>query len=176
MPDLLSFLADPSWWAQQVVAWGVFTALVAGLVIVFERRREQQRREPWMRWHLVVWGDDPPDAQDSQLQVLNWDEVLRMSQSDHERWKTVKSVLSGYCQIRLARIERAESRDDPAPAWCRLDPVQRRLTIDLNRIPEDQRSAFHSGIPRCESPPWGPHAAGAPRARPAAAELRNDVR
>ena len=159
MPDRIPFYSDAAWWGEQAVAWIVFTALVTLAINRLQYWLDARTQEPYKNWHLAVWGDDPPDAADDKLQELHWEEVRRMEQSAFERWKTVKSVISGYCRIKLARIEKAED------VWCKFDRPSRRFIIDLNRIPESQRGPFEGNGPKYDSPAWGPHGAGELRAR-----------
>jgi len=51
----------------------------------------------------AVCDDDPGDHQS-----LYWEEVKRVRSSDFERWKLVKSTVSGYAHLTVSKIKPAE--------------------------------------------------------------------
>ncbi len=120
------FFLSGVWWAEQIFVWIVFTLLVSWALNQLRIRREAEEREPFEGWELVLLGED----EDGQHQSLHWEEVRRIRDSDFERWKLVKSAMSGVCSLTVTRLEPAQKA-----GWVRYDG--KKLVIDFNKVPPE---------------------------------------
>ncbi len=115
-----------TWWIEQFVSWLVFSALVTCALHQLRVRREKKERKPFENWELILLGED--DLGDHQ--PLYWEEVRRIKDSEFERWKLVKSVMSGRCKLEVTRIAKAKE-------WAFFDKDKKQVIIDFNKIPPE---------------------------------------
>ena len=115
-----------SWLVEQLVVWAVLTVLVSFGVNRWRTFQEKRKIEEFSKWSLVLLGDDDP----GEHQSLHWEEVKRIRSSDFERWKLVKSTVSGYAYLTVSKILPAEQS-----GWTYMDDTNRNLVVDFNKIP-----------------------------------------
>lgn len=118
-------LSNGAWYADEVLSWLVFTALVSLAVGWWQDRREAKRNEPFSNWKLKIIGRDEPQ------QDLYPDEVKRFLQSEFEHWKFVKSVLSSHYDVKLMTGAKAFA------SWVSYDKALRLFVIDLTKAPAE---------------------------------------
>lgn len=119
----LGNLGSADWWAAELPSFIIFTALVGVLMWVVGALRQNRYRERFENWRLEI-----VDSGETSSQDLFWEEVERIRTSDFERWKMVKSVVSGVGNATLTTVHKAEQGE----AWVRIDERQRRVLIDLD--------------------------------------------
>ena len=116
-------LGSVDWWAAELPSFIIFTALVGVLMWVIGTVRLDLYRKRFENWRLEI-----VDSGGVSQQNLFWEEVDRISASDFERWKMVKSVVSGVGNATLTTVHMAEQDE----AWVCIDERQRRVLIDLD--------------------------------------------
>ena len=124
----LSTASDPSWMGEQAVNWVIFSGLVGALIWGVARMREWLTQRRFQNWRVIIRLSDVGKEAESSL---HWEEVRRFLDSDFERWKFVKSVISGVVQVNLTTVGPAQEA-----GWVRMDKVRRRIHIDFTRIPD----------------------------------------
>ncbi len=136
----LKNLADPEWWADQILSYALFsliTGLVAGwFANALRRRAERREREPYEGWTRITrgFGDRP--------QAIYWEDMKRFLTSDVELWRWIKSVCSTTCTLTSRTAETAMEH-----GWLVIDRDARKVIIDYERMPaEDARWSI--------DPPW----------------------
>jgi hypothetical protein len=154
---LLNRLGDPDWWADQILAYAVFS-LIAGLIAgwfanLLRRRAERREREPFEGWTLVTigFGDAP--------QAIYWEDMKRFLTSGVDLWRWIKSVCSTTCLLTSRSAETAK-----AHGWLVIDRQARQVRIDYERIP-DTDVRWHGTKPGAERSSLSRHD---PRYRPQA--------
>ncbi|MFZ1415280.1 MAG: hypothetical protein WAS73_11985 [Defluviicoccus sp.] len=131
----LKNLADPEWWADQILSYALFS-LIAGLVAgwfanALRRRAERLEREPYEGWTLATlgFGDEP--------QAIYWEDMKRFLTSDVELWRWIKSVCSTTCYLTSRTAETAK-----AHGWLVIDRQARRVLIDYQRMPAEDAKTW----------------------------------
>jgi hypothetical protein len=133
---LASNVASADWWASELPSFIVFSALVGVLMWVIGTVRQNRYRERFEKWRLEIIDGGETSSQD-----LFWEEVERIRTSDFERWKMVKSVVSGVGNATLTTVHKAEQGE----AWVRIDEPRRRVLIDLDLARETQHVVPRGG-------------------------------
>ena len=128
MNDRLSWFdfVTYSWVIEQLIVWLALTVAVSFGVNWWRKRQEKKEIEKYTGWTLVLLGDDDP----GDHQSLHWEEVKRINSSDFERWKLVKSTVSGHGFLTVTKIKPAEQS-----GWTYMDESKRHLVVDFNNIP-----------------------------------------
>lgn len=121
--SFLNKFIDLEWWVESTITFAIFTLIFKMLINLKKSRDEREFRKPYEDWSLVsIYKQEKED------QELYWDEVMRFEQSDFERWKFVKSVVSGVGQASLRTVKRAEESE-----WVMIDKDKKTIIIDLDK-------------------------------------------
>ncbi len=136
-----SELADLDWWASNFLTFFVFTIIVGLISWLVNVTRENAHRRKYDNWTLkIIWKNK------ESSQELFWEEFERFEDSDFERWKLVKSVVSGIGNAKLTTVHAAEDA-----GWVTKDATHKRITVDLDKACEvghvEPRSGRGSSIP-----------------------------
>lgn len=127
-------IVDPKWWAGEIPSYLIFSALAGFVVWLVTLVQHRLHRRRYDDWRLVTIFETEEAAQD-----LFWEEVERVLNSDFERWKMVKSVVSGVGHTSLTMVRDAESGDP----WVVTDHGNRTIRIDLDKAMTRDHLAPH---------------------------------
>lgn len=131
--QLLSNMADGTWWAGEILSWIMFGVIAAAIAGWIDRRREHRERQPYEGWTLKVvgYGDEP--------QALYFEDVRRLKTSDFELLKFYKGIASGACQHNVRSINQVRG------VWGFIDDAAKSITVDLTKIPAGQVKSWNDG-------------------------------
>jgi hypothetical protein len=119
-------VVSSEWWADNILNYVIFSAVVAVLVSFIGAWIQRRQREKYTGWRLVTVGyDNPP-------QSLYWEEVERFQNSPFELWKFAKSVLSGPLDTKLLTAD-----DALRSGWLKVDTSQKVISLDFTAIPPE---------------------------------------
>lgn len=126
-----NMLRDPVWWAENTLGVVVFTVLVSWVINIAARNRERLERAPYEAWTLELRGLPSSPAQTR----IYWEDMRKITDSEFEYWKFVKSAVSSYCRIRTATLAAAKTR------WLTCDDQERRIVIDFSRMTDQDMAS-----------------------------------
>ncbi len=117
---MAKLITTTDWWAQNLVTFIFFTAIVSVVSWLVTVLREKEHQKPFKEWKLVLIYENDRTTQD-----LHWQEVEHIISSDFERWKMVKSVVSGAGVTSLITGQKAEKE-----GWVAIDANRMIVNID----------------------------------------------
>ena len=123
-------LADPKWWASNLLSFVVFTIIVGFIVLLNEKHLEQKRRVKYEGWTLEQIGL----KQVISPQDIFWVDVQK-NESRYERWKFIKSAVSSICWIKTLSMEEAEKR------WLCFDG--KKYVIDYSKMKQQDVTTWN---------------------------------
>lgn len=83
-------ISSPSWWGDNILSFLFFTLMVSTVTWFINVQLEKWKRLPYEGWKVhIIWKGE------EVKQNLFWKEVEHFEKSDFERWKFVKSIISG---------------------------------------------------------------------------------
>jgi len=123
--DIVKFATDRNWWAENYLAFIIFTVIVGAISWLMNVYLEKRHRAQFESWKVVIDWLDASSKQD-----LFWDEVEKFLNSDFERWKFIKSIVSGMGYANLTTVHKAEMEES---RWVCTDRQERIIRVDLNK-------------------------------------------
>lgn len=122
--DVWGYLSSRQWWAQNIPSFLVFTALFGAISWFVNVLLEKKYKEQFENWkvHIKWQGGET-------FQNLFWEEVEKFRKSDFERWKFIKSIVSGIGNAGLTTVHDAEKKETE---WVSIQPDEKTITVDLD--------------------------------------------
>ena len=122
--DVWGFLSSRQWWAENIPSFLVFTALFGVISWIVNVLLEKKYRAQFENWKVRIIWQGEETAQD-----LFWEEVEKFQKSDFERWKFVKSIVSGIGKAGLTTVHDAEKKETE---WVSIRPNDKTIAVDLD--------------------------------------------
>ena len=122
--DVWGYLSNRQWWAENIPSFLVFTALFGAISWFVNVLLEKKYKEQFENWEVRIKWQDGETSQD-----LFWEEVEKFQKSDFERWKFVKSIVSGIGNAGLTTVHEAEKKETE---WVSIQPNDKTITVDLD--------------------------------------------
>ncbi len=122
--DVWGYLSDRQWWAENIPSFLVFTALFGAISWYVNIVLENSYRKQFENWKVRIRWQGGDIYQD-----LFWEEVEKFRKSDFERWKFVKSIVSGIGNAGLTTVHEAENRQTE---WVSIQTGDKAITVDLD--------------------------------------------
>ncbi len=128
-----------SWfWSQVVAEFPIWLTYVVGITAALELVRWWRQRR-WRDWTVVVVR---PDGQAGEPMRLAPDEVRLLEQSDLERVRWIKSLISNF-----GRLKDMTPREILDASWLEVDRNARRYMLHLGDAVAAGRVDLHGGDP-----------------------------
>ena len=128
-PEILS---NKTWWVSNGLNFLIFSFFVSVITLFIQQLSKFILERRYRGWKLRVEGY-PDEDQDL---ILN--DVRNIIKSPFEKWKFVKSVVSGVCQVKLRTVSEAEE-----VGWFRVDEKNKLMIVDFSGIPKEHISKWH---------------------------------
>ncbi len=137
-------VTDPDWWADNYLVFLFFGVLIGLYSWWADLWEQKERRKEFEGWKVVVKNHD--EKMDDNIY---WQDVERILESNLERWRFIKSVVSGLGVVKASTLAETKTGN-----WISLEEESRTLEIDIDKgvecghIDRDERRRWPNSRPR----------------------------
>ena len=114
---------DAEWWADNFLVFLIFGVLIGFYSSWADLWEQKEHRKEYEGWKVVIKNDDE-EVGDG----IYWQDVERFLNSKIERWRFIKSAVSGHGTVLVSTLAKAEEGN-----WIRIDEESRTFLIDVNK-------------------------------------------